>query len=130
MQTHKVQIPVLKQDQLSLVEYDRVSSKRLGVLRVGVSGNKVLEEKLTVLEVAGVVVVCLAMDSSESLLEVLTPPDEASDVFKLEKVLVLLDKFVTSQIAVLVETGDSVLRHFVLTEVRLRGGSSYVQEHM
>lgn len=53
-----------------------------GVVAAGVAiaADEVLQEQLGVLEVRGLVVVGLAVDLGEGVLEVVVPPDEAADV--------------------------------------------------
>ena len=41
----------------------------------GVSSYEILENDLRILEITSLVIVCLSVDSSKSLLKVLVPPD-------------------------------------------------------
>ena len=70
------------------------------------SSDEVLQDQLRVLEVAGVVVICLSVHAFKRFLQVSSPVDVLLHVVVFEQVAVLLDQFLRSDVTVLVKQSD------------------------
>ena len=77
-----------------------------GLGRVSVSSDKVLEEKFRILEIGRFVVVGLSVDSAEGFLKVFEPENESSDIVVFQKVFVLFNEFLGSELNVFIEQVD------------------------
>jgi len=77
-----------------------------GLSGVGVSSDEILEEEFRILEIGGFVVVGLSVDSAEGFLKVFEPENESSDIVVFQKVFVLFNEFLGSELNVFIEQVD------------------------
>lgn len=76
------------------------------IFRVDISIDEVLKEEFRVLEVTGLVIIALAIDLAHGIGEVSFPPDKPLNIWRVEEILILLDEFLRTKVAVFVKEVD------------------------